>query len=48
MVFVDDEGLEEQFLTDEETANRSEHLGKPCDNTCEYKPEYPADATRRT
>ena len=52
MVFVDDEGLEEQFLTDgEETANALEHLGKPRDNTCEYnsdKPEYPADTTRRT
>ena len=48
MVFVDDEGLEEQFLTDEETANILNTSDKPCDNTCEYKPEYPADATRRT
>ena len=51
MVFVDDEGLEEQFLTDgEDTANGSGHLSKPRNNTSEYnsdKPKYPTDATRR-
>ena len=51
MVFVDNEGLEEQFLTDgEDTANvLSGHLSKPCNNTSEYnsdKPKYPTDATR--
>ena len=52
MVFVDDEGLEEQFLTDgEDTTNISRHLSKPSNNTSEHnsgKPKYPTDTTRRT
>ena len=50
MVFVDDEGLEEQFLTDEETANVLDTSANRGNNTSEYnsdKPKYPADATRR-
>ena len=50
MVFVDDEGLEEQFLTDgEDTANVSGHISKPRNNTSGYnsgKPKYPTDTTR--
>ena len=52
MVFVDDEGLEEQFLTDSEdntniqdtSANR---VITPV-NTTPTKPKYPTDTTRRT
>ena len=37
MVFVDDEGLEEQFLTDEETANvldtSANHVTTPVNTT---------------
>ena len=51
MVFVDDEGLEEQFLTDcEDTANVLDTSTNRPNNTSEYnsdKPKYPADATRR-
>ena len=50
MVFVDDKGLEEQFLTDgEDTGKRFGHLSKLGNNTSEYnsdKPKYPTDATR--
>ena len=52
MVFVDDKGLEEQFLTDgEDTTNVQDTLSKPNNNTSEHnsdKPKYPTDTTRRT
>ena len=51
MVFVDDEGLEEQFLTDgEDTANILDTSANRCNNTSKYnsdKPKYPTDPTRR-
>ena len=49
MEFVDDEGLEEQFLTEDEDTKRSGHHGKSCNNTsgCSpCKPRYSASARR--
>ena len=52
MVFVDDEGLEEQFLTDgEDTTNAQDTSANSSNNTSEHnsdKPKYPTDTTRRT
>ena len=50
MVFVDDEGLEEQFLTDEETANALDTSANCVTTPVKYdpnKPKYSADATPR-
>ena len=51
MVFVDDEGLEEHFLTDDEdTPKRSGHHGKLCNNTSgcsQCKPRYSTSTRRR-
>ena len=50
MVFVDEEGLEEQFLTeDEDTANVLDTLANRGNDTSGYnstKPKYPTDATQ--
>ena len=52
IVFVDDEGLEEQFLTDgEDTTNIQDTSANRVNNTSEHnsdKPKYPTHTTRRT
>ena len=47
IVFVDDEGLEEQFLTRRRDCKRSGYLGKPYNNTSEYNLRQTKVSSRR-